>query len=58
MNFVRLENFGDKSLNRNILECKFALPIPAVPVRLCVLIETYWNVNFLKALYTEFDKES
>ena len=22
-----------------------------------VLIETYWNVNFLEALYTEFDKE-
>ena len=35
-------------INRNILECKEFFPQP-LPIRLRVLIETYWNVKALSA---------
>ena len=33
-------------INRNILECKFVQQSNRL-LRLCVLIETYWNVNIV-----------
>ena len=35
-----------RCINRNILECKFSNH-SLLPLRLPVLIETYWNVNIV-----------